>query len=582
MTYRFRFFLVLTGAILVLLAVSVYNAYHQVVQVSPVDQLRTAFWFRAWMPLFFDHFSIAVAVSAVVTFSLLLSPYDLGNTGRLMPSVRPILLALVAMGLVNGLWFALVGPTVELRLDQIEYRSRVAGSARQRSEELLSHDRYDEALAALRLYRSAVGSSPELDEEIEELQVRAGQERRRTREAARRGGETTFARAFEVQGLSVPEMLRRARVALEAGSFYTAHYYASVAADQSEFRREDALELRAEALNAIEDGIRRREELEERSFFQDKLQAYQLMQRGDTDSRALVEAYYRFQELGERAPDDPDIRRYSQEVEQRVREVSFFVDEALDAQMFPGRQDVVFRNDRSGEFSELISAEQIIDSPQGTYLFGVEVLRRGDEIVHLSAPYGKRVGDMLVIRAIARRREAASDSVDEYVVGPRYLRGTPGRDDLGEMIPLQPDVDQLMLVAGGLETLNTLNLVGLVRAPAAYDAAGHIVAPVHAELVYRIMRIVGFFVTVFSSISIAWRYRSLYIGRPPILVVLLVPLLPWATWWVISLVRSVADSVLRALVLHGAAATTVVVAAGVMIVALLLAITSAARQQIEP
>jgi hypothetical protein len=202
--------------------------------------------------------------------------------------------------------------------------------------------------------------------------------------------------------------------------------------------------------------------------------------------------------------------------------------------------------------------------------------------VHFAAPYGKRVGNMLVLRAIARNRDQESDGIDEYVLALRYYQGEPDRDDLGEVIPLQPDDDELMLVAGGIETLDTLSILGLVRAPAAYASAGHIVAPVHGELIDRIMRIIGFFVVVFYSISMGWRHRSLYIGRPPILVVLLVPLLPWATWWVVSLVRSVADSVLRALVLGGAPATTVFAATAVMVLALLLAIASVARQKIEP
>lgn len=582
MSSRLRFALVLIAALLVLLGLAMVSAYQRVQLVAPADQLTTAFWFRAWMPFFFDHLTVAVVVSALVTFSLLLNPYDLGSTGRLIPAVRPILVGVVGIGILNGLWVVLLGPSVEFRLDQLEYQSRVAANARERSQGLEAQQRYDDAVAALRLYRTVVGSSEELDKEIEDLSVRAGQQRRRAREEQRRGGATTFARAFEVEGLSGPEMLRRAREALDAGNLYTAHYYASILAERSEFRREDALELQAEALNAIEDGIRRREEQAERSLFQDKLQAYQLMQRGNTDSRALVEAYYRFQDLRERAPDDPDIERYAGAVEEQLREISFFVDEAVDAQTFPGQQNVVFRNQRSGAFSELISAEQIIDAPQGTYLYGVEVLRWDDPTVQFTAPYGKRIGDMLVLRAVHRHRGDDGAGVEEYVVAPTYVRGEPDRDNSGEVIPLQLDVDQMMLVAGGLETLDTRSLVGLLQAPAAYSTAGHIVAPVHTELIYRILRVFGFFVAVFYSISIGWRYRSLYIGRPPLLVLLLVPLLPWVTWWVVTLLRSLADSVLRALVLNGDPITTVSVATGAMVVALLLAIASAARQRIEP
>ncbi|MFW5694050.1 MAG: hypothetical protein ACOCYB_02700 [Alkalispirochaeta sp.] len=582
MSARARFSIVLIGALLVLLGFSVFRAYQEISRMSVVDQLAAGLWFRAWMPHVFNHLSLAVAVSAVITCSLLVSPYDIGGTGRLIPAVRSILVIIVGVGIVNGVWFAAIGPTVEFRLDQIQDQNWVATTSRRQAEDLESLERFEEALAALRLYRAVVGSSQELDNEIEKLAVRAGQQRRRAREAADRGGETTFARAFEVEGLSVPELLERAEQALDAGNFYTAHYYAGVAADQSRFRREDARELQAQALNAIEDGIRRREERADRSFFQDKLQAYQLMQRGETDPRALVEAYYRFQELRRRAPDDPDVRRYAEEVQERLREISFFVDEAVEALAFPARRNVVFRNDRSGAFTELISAGRIIDAPHGTYLYDVEVVRLGENEAHLSAPYGKRIGDMLVLRALARNRDTGDGGVAEYVVAPRYLEGESDGHQLGEVIPLQPDVDQLLLVAGGVETLDTLSLVGLMRAPAAYDATGHAVAPVHAELIYRIVRIVGFFVAAFYSISIGWRFRSLYIGRPPLLVLLLVPLLPFATRWIMVLVRSVADAVLRAVTISGGATHTAIVTTGIMVAVLILAIASVARQTIEP
>ncbi|MFW5827759.1 MAG: hypothetical protein ACOCU4_06690, partial [Alkalispirochaeta sp.] len=529
MSSRSRFLLVLTIALVVLLGFSVFLAYQDAGDTAVVDQLATSFWLRAWLPHFFNYLSLAVVVSAVITFSLLVSPYDFGASGRLMPAVHSILAMVVVAGVVNGLWFGVIGPSVEQRLHQISDRSQIAETSLGRSREHESQERYEEALAVLRIYRAVVGTSQELENDLEELAVAAGQKRRQEREAARRGGSSTFARAFEVEGLSVPELIRRAEGALDGGNFYTAHYYASLAADLSDNPREDALRLQAEALNAIEDGIRQRDEQEERSLFQEKLAAYQLMQRGETDPRALVEAYYRFQQLRERAPNDPDVERYAEEVDDRLRGISFFVDEAVDALVFPARQDVVFRNDRSAEFSEIISAGRIIDAPHGTFLYDVEVLRRGEQDVHFSVPYGKRVGDMLVLRAMVRSGEGSAgtqrDGVDEYVVAPRYLQGAPDTDQFGEVIPLQPEVDQLLLVAGGLDTLNTLSIPELIRAPAAYDVAGHVVAPVHAELIYRILRIVGFFVVAFYSISIGWRHRSLYIGRPPILVLFFAPLL---------------------------------------------------------
>ena len=585
MSPRGRFFTVFAVSVLVLLGLAVLDATHRVAAVAPIDQFRGSFWLLAWLPFFFDHLSIVVAVTAVVTFSLVIDPYDLGGTGRLMPAIRSVLIGILIVGLVNGLWFGLFGPSVHMRLDRIAYRSDVARSARERADTYEAQARYEAALAELRLYRSVVGTSTELERSIERLEIAAGQARRDAREASLTSLPERVPRAFEVEGLSVPDLVSRARDALSDGQFYTAHYYASVAARQSTFRRDDALQIQAEALNAIEDGIRRRQEAGQQSLFQDKLAAYQLMQRGESDPRALVEAYYRFEDLANRAPDDPDVIRYRRLTQERLKAVTFFVDEAVQAQALPGRRNVAFFNPRLADRRELVIVGSVVTAPAGDFFYDVEILRwpkRGTEggVTHLRVPYGKRIGDMLALRSI--QRSGGPEHTEQYVIDPEYLEGQPDDTTLGELVPLQLDMDEIMLVAGGVPALNTLSLVDLVRAPAALANAGESVAPAGSELIERIVRIIGYFVLAFYAISLGWRYRSLYLGRPPLPILLLVPVLPWAIWWTVSLVRVVLDVLIRTVAPSGSAGATIPLVSAVMLIALLVAITSLARQTIEP
>lgn len=582
MSARARFLIVLAIATLILLAFSILDASRRIGVVAPIEAFQLGFWLTAWLPFFFDHLAIAVSGAAIITFSLVLDPYELGGTGRLVPAIRSILVTILLVGILNGLWFGLLGPAVELHLSRVEYRSDVARNARERATSLENAGRYDDAIARLRRYQAIVGTSDELERRIQELRIDAAEARRA--DAGAGAIPERIPRAFELSGLTVPDLIARAEAALADGEYFTAHYYASVAVDQSSFRREDARRIQSEALNAIDDGIREREITAERSRYQAKLEAYQALQRGDDEPRALVDAYYQFQELAETLPDDPDVERYYAEATERLDTITFFTDELAEIDELGGRGRAVFLNPGNDAVHELIAVDRVVRAPQGDYFLGVEILRwprhgRDGAVVHLAVPHAKRIGRMLALRSI--ERIGGAENTDQYVIQPEYLLGSPGNGDDG-LIQLGISVDDIVLAAGGTPVLATLSLADLARAPAALAQAGVTASGAISELIARIVRVAGFFVLAFLSVSLGWEHRSHYLGRPPILVLLLVPVLPWATWWVVGFTRAVVDTAIGLVVPAAAAGTAIVAVSAVMLVALLVATTSLARQTIEP
>jgi hypothetical protein len=588
---RARFLVVLTFAALILLVLSVLDANSRVAGAAPIEQLLVQFWLQAWLPFFFEHLAIAVAVAGIITFSLALGPYDLGGKGRLMSAIRSILMTVVVLGVLNGIWFAVFGPVVERNLDRMEYRSRVAREARSEAARLHDLQAYDDAVALLRLYRSIVGASPELDDEIEKMAVEAGQARLQRRQASAVGELPEMPRAFEVRNLSVPELVRRAREALEEGSYYTAHYYAGVAAEQSPTVRTDALRLQSQALNAIEAGIRRAEEDSTRSFFDAKLSAYQLLQRGDDDPQALIESYYRFDELSRQDPNDPDVQRYRSEAFERMQQIAFFTDEAVEAERLPGFTNIIFFNRYTPDLRELIVVDRIVRATSGDFFFGVEVMRtgaEGDTVIHYRAPYGKQIGEMLVLRAVDRVGDpgdpAASTTGPTFFLNDDMVAAGDSSSRAGspEIFPLTIDTADLIRIAGTAAAIDTVNLPDLLRSPAALEAAGQSPNAALQELVRRILRIGGFFILGFYGISVGWRYRSHYLGKPPVPILLMVPLLPWTVLWFASIVRSTIDVLIRSEAIGDSPAMILPVSATILLIGLILVLMSLSRQTIEP
>ncbi len=581
MNHRARFFVILLVGALILLSFSVAAALRSLGAVLPLEPVRTIFLSIAWMPTFFDYLIVVVVSAALITFSLALSSYDLGGSGRLIEAARPVLVTIIVLGIVHGFWIALAGPAVDLRIQQIAYRSRVARFALDTVEQSQAVGNYDEALEHALLYRSIFGDDYDLEATIRVLQAAIDERAREIRFAARPPVPDDLPRAAEQEELTIVDLINSARMFLERGNYYSAHYYATIAVQQSGDTRADARRVQSEALRAIEGESWRIEEESQRTLYRDKLNAYQLLVRGERDPRALVDAYYLFQELAARAPDDPDVRRYSAVAEERVAAISFFVEEARTFRALPGRNELIFFNRRSDEMSELIVVDTIVQAPSGDFFYGIEVFRRElDRTVHFRIPYGKRIGSTLVLRAL-RQGGMPSDGAANMVL-PHYLSGAPVDDAFGEVIPLQLDVPEILRTSGGQRAMSTFSLEELIRIPRALSALGQPVRYATIELALRFVRIMGFFVVSVYAVALGWRHRSLYIGSPPLTVFALLPILPVAVWWTVDVTRSVLLAAVTTISAHADPSTVFIGTVSVLSAAVVGSFVSLARQSVAP
>ena len=588
MKARHRFEIVLLLSLLVVAGFGVYSAMEQGSPVELVSSMRGALLLRAWLPFFFDHLSVAVAVAAVITFSLLLSPYDLSGADRLLPAARSILLVVLMLGLINALWFGLLGSRVERRLERIRYHSAVVRQAETLITTTLDSEdpgvaEIEMALDYARLRNELLGEDERARSYVGDLE-RALAEARREADTAPNLSPVGAERLVDVPPGNSEELIRRARESLNAGNYYAAHYYADRAVairEREGVLDEGLLRLRSAALNGIEDGIQRANNEEDRSFFDRKLAAYLQLRRGTPE--AVIAAYYRFRGLYEERSSDPDVQRYLAEADELRRQVSFDGDEAARYEAFADRGNLVFSvPTQSGR--ALIAAGSMVRSPAGEWFYSVEVMwlpRNANlPLLHVSSRYAKRVNDYLVLRYME------SDDVSG-VVEPRVLAGSLENIEDPALISLQSrgeavETEDIEIAGAGTAFASSLSIAELLSLPEARSALGQAVVSLRVELVSRFVRIVGLFIVAFLSIAWAWRFRSLYLARPPVIVFVALPFLPAAVWWLLSVGRSVVVSAVQVTVQTLPPAAAIGVTLGVLLLGLMYSVAVLARQTVRP
>lgn len=580
-----KIFSSLLAVLLVLLVGwSIFDAVGRLAVDPPLAHLRFAAYFRATLLAMFEHFSFIVVLSAILTFSLFLSPSHLGSAGtRLIAVARPVLYVVLTAGILNGLWFSLLAPRAELRMQQIVHQSRTARDSLVEARDLLDRQDWDNAETQLLLYQAIVGETEEVADLLR--RARAGQLEVEQRLRADRSGIETGAIQWvsEAASMSVAELVTRARDYLRERDYFSAHHYATLAVEQSRTPRQDARSIQAEALNAIERGSLAQDEAEARQIYRDKVAAYEAFRRGETIPEQALEAFYRFQDLERIIPDDPDVRRFAPEARRRAEEISFFIEDARTNQALPGRNNLVFINRRTAGGVELVAVDHLVRVPAGDFFYGVEIIRTVtnesllEVELHVQAPYGKAIGDRLIMRAVPREREDLAGPAG--LRGPVFLAGSPDR--LNGSLVLHRPVDEFARYAGGPDAIATLTLPELIEITPVVTRLGRTPRDFYAEMIRRLFRLGGFFVVSLVAIALGWKFRSQYVGRPSIGVLLLVPLMVWVAWWTLGTARQFVEAAAEFLVATMPLAAATTVASASLVFVIILAVHAVVRQTIE-
>jgi hypothetical protein len=530
-----RYLVIFFAGVLVASAFIVYESYATTAFAPILEELQRAFRMRFWVDQLFRFLPLVVSTAGIITFSVGLGPYDLGNRGALIGAIRPVLAFILLIGTLYGVWLGVFGPQQRVRMEQIRYYSSVARSAWEEARQARSTGRLDAARRYAEIYLSVVGEDDDVRAFLNAVKAEIQAEETSRRVASYRtvdDGGTGSRRFIEVSELSVSDLMNRAREYFQDGHYFSAHYLASRAVEMSRGHR-TARALQAEALNAIQGESFEIEDEPARDLYRRKMVAYELLQRGDPEENpeALILAHFRFQELLGVVPNDPDVLRFGAEAEEKVEEISFYVEDArmYGGNHFTGRSNIFFRNRSGGGLVEYITAKRLVQSPEGDFFFDVEILQQHEDgYLHFRSDFAKRIDDNLFFRAI--EGDPAYSTDEERIHRPHRMGGDSAAEIPG-YIPLIPDIDEVILLSAGSENFEGIPLTGLFKLPPLFVSHGRSEPAAAMAAASRITGIIGYFIVALGSVAFGWRYRSFYLARLPFLAILAIPLVPLILWW---------------------------------------------------
>jgi len=402
-----------------------------------------------------------------------------------------------------------VAPRVRARLDEMRYASKTASELRRQEDAAARQGDWSAALDAANRYLEVDPGNRGMIEQ--RLTAKSN--------AARQGAPAVTpvpAAGPAVDEADAQALVERARYYVSQQDWFSAHYYAQAAA-AADPRRRDALEIMSEAsakLAAQPAG--QKSTPTESQFFSLKRDALDRLERGDA-----IGAYYAFQALHGQNPSDPDVARYLDQAAAAVRRTSFFLDEARKVELLPGAQNIVFLNRWDADSAEAVSVSKMVELASGdVYFFGIEAVHydaAGAVAWHFTAPYGKRMENVVLMSAVDRSASAAP-------VGPVYLQGTRPPAERA-VLRLQPGEEELRVIASGRPALASMNVAEMWRLRNRLGSLGLARQALGVEMTMRLVMPFAFLVLSILCTAMGWALR-IRTGRLSAAGVLLMPLLP--------------------------------------------------------
>ena len=423
--------------------------------------------------------------------------------------------------------------------ENLYYKAELYRLAKERAETHRKTGEWLEVMQFIGIAESVWDNSPELTAIKTEASIYF--EENRYREAAEheaaRTALTADLRDAALSGLpdqrqpvDAADAIALGEEAFAAERYYDAHWFATLGtrlARQGSIEEANAIRLSGRVWNRIESLQPNRLEREIHSLYQLKVSGYEAMISGD-----WIRAYYIFQELVERSPDDPDAMNYFIASERGTKETSFFIDE-MELSLGHNLTGALFslptrnRNGTAGRavlrFSSLSTA--------GDYAYGTGFEYMGfsgdaRQLVRVRAPYVKLLPVTLdgqrkvlvLMRALDRRDEKQRweaewnyDGEAAYRTGDAQIVLETSFEDFLVLFRIQRGLPNLSM-AELFSTSKTLGDMGYV--PQAFDS----------EILNRLGTVLFFLPMTIFALVIGWRYRAK--NRPRYLFIPMLPVLP--------------------------------------------------------
>jgi hypothetical protein len=537
------------------LSIAAFFAY-AIITFSATTLLPAFRWEYALKKAFvlFIRYLIPIHAAAVAVASSLaaLREIPVGAGAPARPFNKVVSSTIVAFLLLAAAYTALfegVYPGVERRLADMQYRSSVARVYTKQANTAMAAKDYHAALDAVTRYLAIDGGNKDYIARRLELESLAAQQS---------APPPVAPPAAISDGESAQELIEKARAAFAAEDWFTAHYFAQAAAALDP-RRADAVRLAAQAWDKIGGLTQPEKDRQTADFYKKKKDAYALLVSGNA-----VGAYYQFVALAAEDPKDKDIATYLEEAGKAVAQTTFFIDDARRIEAVPGTQAILFLQSAPGDAREAVYIGKMVDVAGGeAYFYDIEAIHynaAGSVAWHLSAPYGTRVGQAILMHSIDRKDPAVQSL-------PLYLRGSRPAAERN-VLAVAPSMEEMRALSLNRNALQVMGITELWRMRADLGSLGLARNALSSALAMKIIMPFAFFILSILAVSLGWAFRTRALGKLPASGIILLPLVP-AVLALLSLLYLYAHQVVTGFAILSFGFTTALIILGVLQVVLL-------------
>jgi tetratricopeptide (TPR) repeat protein len=315
-------------------------------------------------------------------------------------------------------------------------------------------------------------------------------------------------------GLTYLELVRKAQELFDNEDWYSAFYYATIALGIDD-KKYEARRVASASWEKIASTAPGREKVREYDYFHLKREGFSKFSQED-----FISAYYIFQELQAINPSDPDVKEYLPVIKEGVRTISFFIDDVEDALLLPGYENILFLNEDTDDETEIVYAGKLVETTRGIYLEDIDIVRytRSAEVVyHVTARFGKMIDGHLNMHCIDRSGPGKSEL-------PVYQSGSRP-EELKYSIRIDLPENDLKTFTSPNSGFSDASLAELWSLKDIVKHRGYNDRDIRLRIILRLFFPFSFVLLTFYAIGAGWRLRNRYLKRPPILLVVILPLI---------------------------------------------------------
>jgi len=483
-----------------------------------------------------------LALFPALAFSALVIPFGIASEEKsfrgfsqhlFQRMIPPLITAIFAAGLYALLFF-LALPVAQNYEADLRYRGEIYYLAKERAQIHKQAGEWAEASQFIGLCESIWENSPELIALRGEIDLYLEEELEdhhwATDDTSARSLNSASVSALPGQGkpANASDAIALGEKALNEGRLFDAHWLATLArriAKEGSPEVTTAARLAARAWNQIESLQPTRAQLEAFEIYRLKLSGYEAMVSGD-----WIRAYYIFQELLGKTPNDPDAENYFKASEKGTKESAFFIDE-MEMTLGETLTGIVYSlpagsGNRGRSVMRVASFSSHPDYAYGT---GIEFMVFDSSsrlLLSLHAPYAKflpiTLDDqpqvLVMMRALDRhdrtkRWEAEWDGQNNTVYRPDTAQ-----------ITLNLSYETFLMLTEMRQRLPSLYINALFAASDVAGDTGYISEVFQAEILNRLGACLFFLPMAVIVIIVGWNFRARY--HPRYLFALALPVLP--------------------------------------------------------